>query len=212
MAKFLGAARDLFLPRACVGCGSPGTWWCPECDAACEPEPAARRVAPDLTAVSALPYAGAARAVVLAHKNDQVRALGNVLAEWLAAALAALALTGWDRTGRAVTLVPVPATGRSRRARGFDPVAEVTRLAGGGLGLPVRPALSWARQPQPQKLLDRSARAGNVHGRMRGTWVPGPVVLIDDVVTTGATMREAHRALQTSGVGVVAAAAMCYTR
>lgn len=206
------AARDLFLPRACVACGSPGTWWCPECAATCAPEPAERRLAPDLAAVAALPYAGAARAVVLAHKNDQVRALGDVLAEWLAAALDALPSAGRHGADNGPALVVIPATSRSRRARGFDPVADVARRVARTRGLPVHPALTWARQPLPQKLLDRGARAANVHGRMRGAWVSGPVVLVDDVITTGATVREAQRALQVGGVRVVAAAAMCYTR
>lgn len=205
-ARIAAAGRDLFLPRQCVGCTEPGTWWCATCAAASTPDPSARTVAPGLLTVGALPYADPARQVVLAHKNQQVRALRPVLAAWLSSALQVVG------SGPGTVLVPVPATVRSRQARGFDPLRDVAEEVALRQGMTVVPLLRWVRQPLPQKLLDRPARGGNVHGRMGAVWAPGSVVLVDDVVTTGATVTEAGRALRCSGVTLVAAAMMCYTR
>lgn len=206
MTRLLATARDLFLPRSCAGCDRPGSWWCPGCAAAGTPLPQARQVAPGMVAVGAVEYAGPARRAVLAHKNGQVRGLRPVLAGWLAAAADDLGV----RPG--TVLVPMPPTRRSRRARGFDPVRDVTVATAASRDLVVVSALRWARQPQPQKQLGRQARAANVHGRMAGTWLPGRVVLVDDVLTTGATLAEARRALQASGSRVAGAVVMCYTR
>lgn len=125
----------------------------------------------------------------------------------------------------AVHLVPVPSHGAVVRSRGHDPLLRVARAAAGelrrtGLTADVRPLLRTAARPRDQAGLDAESRAANVRGRfvVRGREfrrasrapLPGAVVLVDDVITTGATAREAQRALQAAGVepvgiGVVAA-------
>ncbi|TNM68800.1 ComF family protein [Streptomyces sp. NP160] len=134
-----------------------------------------------------------------------------------------------------VLLVPVPSRRRAVSRRGRDVVADLARCAARRLrqqGLPVvvAPLLRPARRLRDQSGLDASSRAGNleralvaVDGRTRDpdhpwsrpgpgpggtarTSLPAPVVVVDDVATTGATLAEAARALRAAGAPVVAAA------
>ncbi|MFI6501584.1 ComF family protein [Nonomuraea typhae] len=116
----------------------------------------------------------------------------------------------------------MPSARRAVRARGHDPVGRLAVLAVGRLrALGVRaeavPVLAQARRVADQAGLSATERAANlgsslrVTGRLRGA--PGAtVVLVDDIVTTGATLAEAARALRTAGVQVAAAATVAATR
>lgn len=209
-AALARTAVGLFLPRTCAGCGTALTWWCDSCAARVVVDPVLRELpGTDLVVAAAVPYEDPARRAILAHKNRQVTALRRHLAAWLLAALRA-----HPASGPGVVLVAVPPSRRGRLARGRDPLGDVVRAAvaaGGALGVD-RP-LRWRRQPRPQKGLDRAARAANVRGGLVAVRPPaGPVLLVDDVTTTGATLAEAERALRRAGAGVVGAAAMCYTQ
>jgi predicted amidophosphoribosyltransferase len=204
------AAVRLFLPRKCVGCAAVQTWWCAECAGRARLDPVLRELpGTDLAVAAAVAYADPARKAILAHKDRQITALRPVLRDWLAVALHA-----HPACGPGVVLVPIPPSRRGRLARGRDPLAEVVEAAvRAGFAFAMDRPLRWRSQPQPQKRLDRSARAANVSGRLAaGPAAPGPVMLVDDVTTTGATLAEAERALRRAGVGVVGAIAMCYTR
>lgn len=150
---------------------------------------------------SALRYRGDIARCVLAFKNHQRTDLAAALAPALARALSA-AIRG--RRGPALA-VALPARRASLRRRGYAPVP----LLLGRLGLPRVPLLAWARQPREQIGLGLAAREANLRGalRLRGrpggfpggfpgdTRGPVTLILVDDVLTTGATMREALRVL-----------------
>jgi predicted amidophosphoribosyltransferase len=79
----------------------------------------------------------------------------------------------------------------------------------------VHPALRVTARPFDQAGLDTSSRAANVRGRFavrRRARLTAPVLLVDDVVTTGATLREAQRALEAAGATVLGAATVAATR
>jgi predicted amidophosphoribosyltransferase len=101
-------------------------------------------------------------------------------------------------------LVPVPAHGTRVRERGFDVTGHWTRTLAALHGMPWAHALMRSRATPPQAGADRSRRLANV----RGAFAPGPeagavagrrVALVDDVVTTGATVRAAASVLETLG-------------
>ncbi len=170
------------------------------------------------------------RAMVLGHKERGLHALRRPLARMLEVALQPvlppLTASGAGAAGGLV-LVPVPSRSSTLRARGHDPTWTMTRAAATGLvraGQPVTAARLLRLRPgvQDQAGLDAGARAANLAGSMT---CPSPglrrlaaarpragVVVCDDVVTTGATMREAQRALEAVGVPVVALAAVAATR
>lgn len=222
----LRAAAGLVLPTRCAGCGSPGTAWCPGC------REGARRPAPVLPAAPATPACwsatvleGSVRRAVSAHKDGGRRDLHPELVALLAAALARALdedpeLRAARRSGRPVLVVPVPESSAAARRRGDDPVGEMAAAAVQRLGDPrvVRlPALRHVRRVADQARLGRAARAANLAGALR---VPPAAVrvvagsaclVVDDVVTTGATLAEAARALRAAGAVHVAAATVAAT-
>lgn len=131
-----------------------------------------------------------------------------------------------------VLVVPVPSRAAARRARGFDPTGRLARLAlahlraaghteaGGGEVL-LAPVLRHVRRVRDQAGLDAAARAENLAGalgvrpgRLERLLAHGPpvaAVVVDDVLTTGATLGEAARALRVAGVPVPAVAVLAAT-
>jgi ComF family protein len=113
-------------------------------------------------------------------------------------------------------VVPIPLHGRRLRARGFNPAAVVARHALGGRGLAFAGhALVRARDTPSQTGLDRAGRRSNVRGafvcRPVRHWPPRRVWLVDDVVTTGATLAEAARTLRAAGVESVVGVGLART-
>jgi ComF family protein len=109
-------------------------------------------------------------------------------------------------------VVPVPLHPRRLRARGFNPAALLAREVARRAGRPCAPlALERVRETASQTGLDRAERRRNVEGAFRAARPrpPARVWLVDDVVTTGATLSEAARILRLAGarevVGLAAA-------
>lgn len=199
-------ALALLLPVDCAGCGAADRAVCVDCRAALRPEPSGRRL-PDGTPVfSGLDYAGVVREVILAFKEQERPELARVLAPALAAAVvqagAAIDLRGAE-------LVAVPGTRRARRRRGFDPVPALISRA----GLQRVRVFAPARPHVAQKTLSIEQRARNLEDAFE---VTAPVagrrfLLVDDVVTSGATLAAAATALRSEGGEVVAAAVVAST-
>ena len=95
----------------------------------------------------------------------------------------------------------VPLSGKSRRARGYDQSRLLARRLGKALGIPVVKALRKCRDTQTQHQLSREERAENVRGAYScGMDLSGrSLLLVDDIVTTGSTLRECAAALYDSG-------------
>ena len=104
----------------------------------------------------------------------------------------------------AACLVPVPLGRKRRRQRGTNQSAVIARTLGRAFGLPVHHALRRVRETPPQSDLPLEARGANVHNAFAARRaVSGKVVLIDDVVTSGETVRDAARALVDGGASEV---------
>ncbi|SDK70192.1 hypothetical protein SAMN05421806_110207 [Streptomyces indicus] len=154
---------------------------------------------------AAAPYADAVRAVLLAHKERGALVLAGALGEALAQAVRAGA--GPRQDGGPLLLVPVPSARRATAARGHDPVRRIALAASRALrrdGVPAR-VLSVLRQRRAvadQSGLDARQRLVNLTGALDvfpGTerlLATGRVVLVDDLMTTGASLTEAARALR----------------
>ncbi|OIV37569.1 hypothetical protein BIV57_10210 [Mangrovactinospora gilvigrisea] len=217
--NLLREATALLLPDACPGCGrARSAPLCPSCFLAlCGP---VRRVAPAAGGVrvhAAADYDGPVRELLIAHKERRALALARPLGGALA--LAVRAGPGGAADAGPCLLVPVPSARAAVRARGHDPVRRMAVAAAAALRARGRPvavaaALHHARRVADQSELGAAERRRNVDGAFavrgaRGARVlpPGaPVVLVDDLVTTGATLREAARAVAAGGGKVLAAA------
>lgn len=132
--------------------------------------------------------------------RDVAVILGALLARRLAPVLEDAPLTA---------VIPAPSTLASRARRGFAPAAVFAEAIARELGLPVVHALSRRRGAR-QATLDRAARRRNLVGRVRAeACPPGHVLLVDDVVTTGATADACVRELLGAGAGRVWLATLC---
>lgn len=227
------ALLDLLLGATCVACGIPGRLLCPGCADALptgprdvrpvRPDPAPPGLAP---AFAAAEYADPLRRMILRHKEERAFSLATPLGRILAAVLRlVIALLP---PGTATLLVPVPSRPGTVRARGHDPTGRIVGNAAGvllreGHRVRVAPILRQRRPVDDQAGLDAAGRAANLRDAIavrpgalrrlsRSTRDPVVAVVCDDVLTTGATAREAQRALTDVGLPVAAIAVVAATR
>ena len=219
----------LVWPVACAGCTLPGVALCPACTGAFDVRPVRVQLtgwpaAPPAWACAA--YRGQVSAAVVAWKDrgrhDVTAVLGGALARAVLAALHELA------TGP-VLLVPVPSRRSARRRRGEDVGRSLAGCAasrvravgppgaGGGPAVRVVPALRLPAGVRDQSGLGAVERGRNLAGatRLRRGAVPlvagQDCLVVDDVLTTGASARAAAAALESAGARVVGRAAACAT-
>lgn len=188
LAKLIG----LVVPPLCVACGADAGRAAPLCRQ-CRAQMQA--TAPALSAPwAAFAYDGPAGAIVRALKFGGRSGIGDLMA----AQIAALAPAGLLRGA----VVPVPVHPQHRRRRGIDHTAALARALARRTGLAYSPCLRRAGDPLPQVGRGRRAR---MHGPAGTVAVdprigsPPEVVLVDDVVTTGATLAACVAALRDSG-------------
>lgn len=207
----LATMLDLVLPLQCGGCDAVATAWCPECAKDLqvrddEPHLITPRLDPGVPVLSLGRYAGARRRAIVALKEHGRTDLHRPLAGALHDAIGHL--LAWGVLQLPLTLVPAPTRRSSARRRGGDPVTRIARAAAGP-GIGVEPVLRFKAFTRDSVGLSSAARQRNVAGRVRLLRpVDGTVVVVDDIVTTGATLTESVHVLQTAGVDVVAALAL----
>lgn len=215
LGSVLAAAGDLVLPRSCAGCGRPGAAVCVGCRRAlCDlAVPVLGPVAPSPVPPgwpgchATLRYEGVAARLARAFKDEDRRDLADVLARLLADAVRRAAPLGPPGSG--VLVVPVPSSPAAIRRRGDRPMLQLAGRAARllGPGASVEPALRVRRGTADQAGLGRAARLANLDGAMtvhRPHRVRGRrVVLVDDVLTSGATLTEGRRALLEGGAARV---------
>jgi|SRR3954447_4197772 predicted amidophosphoribosyltransferase len=174
IAKLLG----LIVPPLCVACGADAGRAAPLCRAC--------RAQMDRCP---FPYEGPAGALVRALKFGGRLQVADVMAGQIAA-----------RTRPQGSIVPVPVHPSHRRRRGIDHTAALAQALARRLNQPYAPCLVRTGDPQPQVGRGRRARMQGPAGQVSvvGT-APPDVVLVDDVVTTGATFAACIAALTTAG-------------
>lgn len=214
-----GRLSELVMTTSCAGCGRAGVRWCDRC-AGRLAGPPQLRVVDGLSAHAAADYRDEVQAAVIAWKDHGRADLTPVLARALARVVRA---AGLDRIQPPpLIIVPAPSSGRSVRMRGRAPVTELALGCARLLrrrGVPARvvPALRHRRRVLDQAELDARDRWANLDGAIgvAPAWsarlAEARVVLLDDVITTGATVRECARALADGGVAPLAVIAVAAT-
>lgn len=208
-------ALDLVVPQECAGCGVAGWAWCPACDRRCAGPVLV--VPAGLPTVAAAPHDGPAGRAVVAFKDRGARRVAAPLGHLLAEAVRAVLGDG-RRADQPAWLVPVPARAAARRARGADHMqvlaARAAReLRAGGIPAHRLAGLRHARGASDQRGLSRTQRHANLAGALRAQPLPpGWIVVVDDVLTTGATTGEAVRAVRATGAAVLGVATVTLVR
>ncbi|MBG6123159.1 ComF family protein [Corynebacterium aquatimens] len=196
---------ELIIPRRCAGCGAPGDHLCSRCKRGLASPP--YRVSPavnPLVPVFALgPYADPHRAVILAMKEHNNMAVRRHIGAVLSAALQYEEARGEIPYG--ATLVPAPTRPSSARARGGDHVTAMCRHS----GYPTVPVLALREGTADQAQLSAAARRTNIATNLElepgfEAALAGPLIVVDDVVTTGATLESSVATLLAHGGDVAA--------
>lgn len=181
--------------RACPRCGAPfGRVQCTECNTVMMAR-LGREKPPFAACASATVFASDSARIVRTWKDSGERRLSQVMAKIMAQAVP----PSWTADRPAV--VPVPASARAVRRRGFDHGLELARTVAEQLDLPLSELLARPHSVDQRKL-SRRERLENMEGRFRalpGADAPRSVILTDDVLTTGATLYAATDALLAAG-------------
>ncbi|HEX6446533.1 MAG TPA: phosphoribosyltransferase family protein, partial [Streptosporangiales bacterium] len=207
LGDLVAALLDLVVPQWCAGCGRVPGGLCGACAARLAVPRAVGRAVPGVPSVhAAAVYDGPVRAAVIAYKERGRLALAAPLGAALGRAVDAAAANA--PPGEPVLLVPVPTTSARRRERGYDALHQLVVHAvrePGGRDVRALPVLRHVRAVADQAGLDARARSANLAGAL--SVLPGrepavrgrAVIVVDDVLTTGATLAECARALRAAG-------------
>lgn len=210
--RALNSLLDLLYPRRCAGCGQPGEVWCLTCDRqlikfserVCQRcfralpgsgvycRACSRELGEPLIA-SFSAYRGPLKRALLSLKYRPDKALADVMASWLA--------DRWGSSGwQASLIIPVPLAAARMRQRGFNQAALLAHGLASQLGLTCLPeALRRGRNTNSQVGLDHDERWQNVRGAFQANHElirDQAVLLVDDLYTTGATMKACRQALR----------------
>jgi predicted amidophosphoribosyltransferase len=193
----LGRLLHLVAPPLCASCGASAGAAEPLC-ARCRPElrwlgPEPVELAPGLVAWAPLAYEGPAQGVVRALKFKGAHRAAHAMA----AQIVANAPPGWlePRT----TLVPAPLHPKRARTRGYNQARLLAEAIAERTGLPVSDCLERTGSARTQVGRDRAQRLAGIAGSVRVRGAPPPsALLVDDVMTTGATLVACAKALGTA--------------
>lgn len=202
----LDAATDLLLGGSCLGCDRPGWWLCHDCATdltQCAPTQVTRPGFPE-PIWAAGSYQGVLRRLLPAFKDAQAWQLGPVLGRLLATAIV--------KHGSQPVLVPLPSSPSAVRNRGDDHTLRLVRDARSWISPPPRIIrVLRVKAHSDQTTLSAEQRRRNLVGTMSARPGDLSVLICDDLVTTGASLVEARRALTEVGYRVCGAAVVGHT-
>lgn len=217
LKSFMALVRDVIVPRGCAGCGEVDAVLCDACWSLMHRFRMRSLYGCSLDhAYACAGYEGSIRTAILQWKDHGDLECDRVFA----GILADLIMQCADIRAGPVVLIPTPSSHRSMRARGRWHTKNLTQyvareLRGRGVEAHVRTALSMTGKVEKSVAGSAGRRSGRLRNHIRvdlnGCGDADTVILIDDIITTGATMSQCINALQTAGLQVDAAVALAAT-
>ena len=205
--KSIRALQEIIFPSRCLGCGQLGLEICSLCRKNWHPHIYRQwsQHLPTFAIYSAVTYSPIAGKVLLAAKENNLVIADQLIYKALGHSLTfALREIGGD------FLIPIPSRRSVARSRGRQFIAALAHQLSAETGLPAYENLEHTRRVRDQSSLDAKSRFHNLDGSMKSlNFLSGKAIVIDDLVTTGATLQEAVRALRDRGIEVAAAVTAC---
>ena len=219
---------DLLFPLHCLGCDLPGDWFCVTCHRASELgtrldycQLCGRSVDVPGGLCSFHRQESGLKGLISYgdyHAVPLKRAIGLTKYQGIWAGLPSLAERAWTARWHVLggykwtAVVPLTLDPHRHRTRGFNQSHYLADVLGQHLQTPVQSSLHRLRRTAQQVGLNRIDRQRNMDGvfAWRGPTLHGTVILVDDVITTGATLTSAAAALQTAGAESIWACTLAY--
>jgi predicted amidophosphoribosyltransferase len=202
----IGELSQLLFPTRCYGCNAIGLSICSSCRREWHPHFYTTHVQ-GIKVHSAVIYSPTASRIIMAAKERGLKGADELIVD---AIVHVLDKANFDAFN--LRLVPIPSSAPNRRRRGRSFIPEICKQVSAITSIPVIPALTINRAVKDQSSLSAKARLTNMRGAFSistNTHPRGDLILIDDVVTTGATVSEAARALNSQGFHVLASVTAC---
>jgi predicted amidophosphoribosyltransferase len=217
LSSISAGLKSLVFDSSCIICGFGKLEFCVTCQEQWRSNP--RQITGESFKVfSSISYNDVARSVVLAAKENSLSTARKLIIQEIKLNIERLCLSE-TKPPREVLLVPIPSSARAKRRRGGDFIFEISRASSAelnrehdGLCFASRSLLKMNRKILDQTKLTQSQREINLSGAFKVAqdfFTVTPIIIIDDVVTTGSTLREAVRALKERNLTVLGAATAC---
>jgi predicted amidophosphoribosyltransferase len=201
---------EILFPLRCFGCRALGPNICSQCRILWSPH-LYRTTIDSMHIYSSVLYSPVAKRIILAAKENGIKAADELIIHALSHSLHLLL-----RDFEMGILVPAPSRKSSNRKRGRDFLSEITHAIARNETLNCLDLLVHSRKIKDQTELNAHERSENIYqalainrNKLPELGVDTDVILVDDLLTTGATLLEARRALEVRGIRVVAAITAC---
>ncbi len=207
--KMFDDLAQLIFPTRCYGCNRLGISICTDCRREWIPHYYKTHI-DSMNVHSALLYTPTASKIIMAAKENSLKGADQLLTSAIIHVLQKAKLNS-----HYYQLVPIPSSKTSQRRRGRSFIVDLCKEISSQTGISMNDCLDLSRRVSDQSGLSRIERLSNMKGAFvlkSDAIVRGDLILIDDVVTTGATLREAARALNSQGfhaIGSVSAVTAC---
>ena len=205
----LSPLKELLFPIHCFGCRAVGIEICSKCRKFWNPHFYLQTIN-DLTIYSSIKYSPIARSILLGAKENSFKIADDLIIDSLQNCLHRLPTPVLRRA----VLMPIPGSKRAVRKRGRDFIQEITSQLSIRSGIPMTTGMYIDRRLLDQSGLSAVDRKRNIHEAFKidlsiAQNIDGEILLVDDLVTTGATLLEAKRALNNVGIPVNRAITAC---
>ncbi len=202
----LSPLKELLFPVRCFGCNALGIEVCSKCRKFWNPHFYLQTIN-QLTVYSAIRYSPVARSILLGAKENSLKIADELIVNALVNCLKRLP----TQVIRNAVLLPIPGSKRAIRKRGRDFIFDISRDVSMRTGVPIVSGMIIERSLLDQSGLSAVDRKRNIDGAFKygGEFINQEILLVDDLVTTGATLLEAKRALNAVGIPVNRAITAC---